>query len=121
MGLGESPPTSTFRHDEYVNASTGFSGFQLKTGHSPCVILPLIPWMPDADEVDDVKRALSVLKRLNDDISEARDNLLRAKVSQAEHANRHHQRDCFQQKRHCPTIDLPPLPGLSPKRRSTRG
>ena len=68
-----------------INTSTGYSGFQLKTGHSPRIIPPLIP----LDEVDDVARALDVLQRLHDDIQEAKDNLLKAKVSQAEFVNRH--------------------------------
>ena len=72
-----------------VNASTGFTGFQLKTGHSPRIIPPLVPTVPAADEIDDVERALAILKRLDDDILEARDNLLRAKVHQADQANKH--------------------------------
>ena len=72
-----------------VNTSTGFSGFQLKTGHSPRLIPPLIHTVPNTDEMVDVERALTVLKRLDDDILEARDNLLQAKVSQAEQANKH--------------------------------
>ncbi|KIM90205.1 hypothetical protein PILCRDRAFT_35738, partial [Piloderma croceum F 1598] len=75
-----------------INSSTGYSGFQLKTGHSPRIIPPLIPLVPNLDEVDDVNNALEVLRRLHDDIQEAKDNLLRAKVSQAEFAN-HHRRD----------------------------
>lgn len=73
-----------------INKSTGFSGFQLKTGHSPNVILPLTPMVPNADDVDNVKRTLVVLKQLNDDVLEACNNLLQAKVAQAEQAKKHH-------------------------------
>jgi len=42
-----------------INASTGYTGFQLKTGHSPRLIPPLLPLIPNANEVDDVERALA--------------------------------------------------------------
>jgi hypothetical protein len=65
-----------------VNASTGFTGFQLKTRHSPRVILPLVP-LVNTEDSSDVDRALHVLKQLDDDVCEVKDNLLEAKVSQA--------------------------------------
>src|ERR1700676_4123244 len=58
-----------------VNASTGFTGFQLKTGHSPRIIPPLIP-LANTENSDDVDRALRILKQLDDDVREAKDNLL---------------------------------------------
>lgn len=73
-----------------INSSTGFSGFQLKTSHLPRIVPPLLPFVPESDELDDVERALGVLKRLRDDIQEAKDNLLLAKVTQANQANKHH-------------------------------
>jgi hypothetical protein len=71
-----------------VNTSTGFMGFQLKTRHSPRVIPPLVP-LVNMEDSSDVDRALRVLKQLDDDVCEAKDNLLEAKVSQAAHSNRH--------------------------------
>ncbi|KZV86156.1 hypothetical protein EXIGLDRAFT_593544, partial [Exidia glandulosa HHB12029] len=70
-----------------VNASTGFSGFQLKTGRSPRIIPPLLPLPADATqaEVD----AHAIIQRLETDVKEAQDNLLAAKVRQAYHANEH--------------------------------
>jgi hypothetical protein len=49
----------------------------------------LIPLVPNLDEVDDVSHTLEVLQHLHDNIQEAKDNLLRAKVSQAEFPNCH--------------------------------
>jgi len=71
-----------------INASTGFTGFQLKTGHSPRVIPLLVP-LVNTEDSSDIDCALRVLKQLDDDVREAKDNLLEAKVSQATHLNRH--------------------------------
>lgn len=65
-------------------------GFQLKTGHSPHVIPPLVPYVLNKDEVDEVERAKQLLDCLADDVQEAKDNLLQAKVLQAAQANKHH-------------------------------
>ncbi|EJD51375.1 hypothetical protein AURDEDRAFT_24674, partial [Auricularia subglabra TFB-10046 SS5] len=70
-----------------VNASTGFSGFQLKTGRSPRLIPPLAPLA--AAPTPAAADAHAILKRLEDDVKEAQDNLLAAKVRQAYHANEH--------------------------------
>lgn len=69
-----------------INASTGFSGFQLKSGHSPKVMLPLVPAKVAEDDVG--RRARSVIARLQLDMLEAHDNLLKAKIVQAEQANK---------------------------------
>lgn len=72
-----------------VNASTGFSGFQLKLGRSPCVIPPLVPSdLPD--ELRNTPEAaveLAVADRVNTDVTKAGDNLLAAKVAQAHSTN----------------------------------
>jgi len=88
--MGRALPRVHFNILNTINASTGYTGFQLKTGHSPCLIPPLLPLIPDANEVNNVECALAVLKCLDDDIGDACDNLLRAKVSQAQQSNRHH-------------------------------
>jgi hypothetical protein len=70
-----------------VNASTGFSPFQLKTGRSPRLIPPLIPAAtnPTPAEAD----AREIITRLELDVKEAQDHLLAAKIRQAYHANEH--------------------------------
>jgi hypothetical protein len=66
-----------------VNSSTGFSPFQLRMGRSPRIIPPLVR---SGEEVEDI-RAEEVIKRLEEDVKEAQDNMLRAKISQALAAN----------------------------------
>lgn len=50
---------------------------------------PLVPYVPNQDEVDDIEGAKQVLEWLVNDVQEARDNLLEAKVSQVAQANTH--------------------------------
>lgn len=69
-----------------VNASTGFSPFQLKTGCSPHLIPPLVDGiilqlLEDSD-------AFKFLDSLQIDVLEAKDNLTAAKIEQAHHANK---------------------------------
>ena len=74
-----------------VNASTGFSNFQLRLGHSPRIIPPLVPTTlksPPTTE-DDISHAHGDIERVQTDIAEAKDNLLLAKIFQAHHANIH--------------------------------
>ena len=68
-----------------VNKSTGFSPFQLRFGRSPRVLPPLFPSeiTTPAD-----KLAHDLLQRMQLTVSEAQDNLISAKVSQAFHANK---------------------------------
>ena len=69
-----------------INASTGFSGFQLRMGRSPRVIPPLVPQELNADIAE--MRAREVVSKLHEDTEEAKDKLLMAKVQQAFHANK---------------------------------
>ncbi|KAF9536704.1 hypothetical protein CPC08DRAFT_609169, partial [Agrocybe pediades] len=70
-----------------VNASTGFSPFQLKTGRSPRIIPPLAP---STDELSSAQiTAREVIEKLNLDVKQAQDALTAAKVRQAYHANQH--------------------------------
>jgi hypothetical protein len=71
-----------------VTASMGFSGFQLQTGQSPRVILPLIPL--SADATTEQTTAYEIVTRITLDVKEAQDNLLAPKICQAYHANEHH-------------------------------
>lgn len=70
-----------------MNASTGFSGFQLRMGRSPRVIPPLIV-APSRTATSEEKLAREIIDQLATDVAEAQDNLLTAKLSQAEQANK---------------------------------
>ena len=69
-----------------VNVSTGFSPFQLHIGCSPHIIPPLISSAELAKGESDMH---SFLFHLQDDVQEAQDCLLMAKVSQAATVNCH--------------------------------
>jgi hypothetical protein len=79
-------PHVCFNMMNTVNASTGFSPFQLRMGHSPRVIPPLIASKDGA--LEDI-RASDVIQRLSLDVKEAQDNMLRAKLSQCLVVNEH--------------------------------
>ena len=70
-----------------INKATGFSPFQLHTGRSPRLIPPIAqpgrgPIVTGSEE------AQELIERVNTDVAEAKDNLLLAKVFQADQANR---------------------------------
>lgn len=69
-----------------INASTGFSPFQLWMGQSPRVIPPLISTADGS--IEDI-RAMDMIEQLQLDVKEAQDNLLQAKISQSLSANEH--------------------------------
>ena len=72
-----------------VNASTGFSNFQLRLGRSPHIIPPIIPdslTEPISASSESI-RAQIVIDQLQTDVVEAKDNLLQAKVFQTHYAN----------------------------------
>ncbi|KIY61213.1 hypothetical protein CYLTODRAFT_330652, partial [Cylindrobasidium torrendii FP15055 ss-10] len=73
-----------------VNASTGFSGFELLMGRSPRVLPPLVPLPASGDRTVDIARAtaLDVVRQLELDTLQAADNLLEAKAGQAASANK---------------------------------
>jgi hypothetical protein len=68
-----------------VNKSTGFSPFQLCLGQSPCLIPPLC--MPIVPIPPEEVWAWELIEKLQQDVFKAQDNLLKAKVAQATHAN----------------------------------
>ena len=70
-----------------MNASTDFSGFQLKTGRSPHIIPPITPLTENANAEEIT--AHDIITRVALDVQEAQDNLLAAKIRQAYHANEH--------------------------------
>jgi hypothetical protein len=74
-----------------MNVSTGFSPFQLLMGQSPCLIPPLTALTSTVtDEIPEADAAINLINGLTLDITEAQDNLLVAKVAQAEFTNCHH-------------------------------
>ena len=70
-----------------INTSTGFTPFQLRMGQSQQLIPPILPLPKDASQEDISVR--DIIRQLHDDVSEAQDNLLRAKISQSVEANKH--------------------------------
>ncbi|KAG5349502.1 hypothetical protein C0989_003378 [Termitomyces sp. Mn162] len=59
-------------------------------GQSPHLIPPLIPTVQNLTLDEVVEAARKVLKQLDVDVTEAKDNLLQAKIAQAAQANKHH-------------------------------
>ena len=68
-----------------VNASTGFSGFQPKTGWSPCIIPPLAPL--DSDATMEQITTHDIITQVALNIKEAQDT---AKICLEYYANEHH-------------------------------
>jgi hypothetical protein len=89
-------PLIRFQMMNSVNASTNYSGFQLKMGRSPRVI-PALAVDETKRDFPDLAKAVDevvpVLNRLHDDVEDAKDNLIAAKVSQTFHANKHRSKD----------------------------
>jgi len=69
-----------------LNASTNFTGFQLHLGRSPRVIPPLVPATLPAELQDAVIVAADIINKLQNNVSEACDNLLYAKIQQSHHS-----------------------------------
>ena len=81
-----------------VNASTKLSLFRLRMGRSPHLIPPILTQPTDtpSDINVDTSGARQVLDRIKLDVREAKDNLMLAKVFQADQANRYRgQEDTF--------------------------
>jgi hypothetical protein len=70
-----------------VNASTGFSGFQLHLGHSPRLIPPIVPTNLPDNLRSAASNAEDVASLIQTDVMEAQDNLLQAKIFQEHYAN----------------------------------
>ena len=91
-GWARALPIVRFNLMNTVNASTGFSPFQLRYGRSPRIIPPVFKSMVDdvaADLGTGSIDATALLSRIDTDVMEAQDNLLLAKTTQAHHANTH--------------------------------
>lgn len=70
-----------------VNASMGFSGFQLHLGQSPYIIFPTLTPISDMELQDTATTATTLLNKITEDVAEARNNLLQAKIFQASYMN----------------------------------
>ncbi|KAG6838964.1 hypothetical protein C0991_006993 [Blastosporella zonata] len=70
-----------------VNASTGFSGFQLKSGFSPKV-LPTIILRENTPDMDHTL-ALKLIQSMELDFLDAMDSLTASKLIQSYYANQH--------------------------------
>jgi len=72
-----------------VNASTGFSNFQIRLGRSPRLIPPIVPTTitDTRSNADEAIRARDLIKNIETDVAEAKDNLIQAKVFQTHYAN----------------------------------
>jgi len=68
-----------------VNASTGFSGFQLHLRRSPRVIPPIVPTTLPPDLQDAAKSASDILLCLMNNVAMAHDDLLLTKITQMHH------------------------------------
>ncbi|TFK79041.1 hypothetical protein K466DRAFT_579278 [Polyporus arcularius HHB13444] len=74
-----------------INASTGFSPFQLHLGRSPRILPPLFDdaiLQTSSSFPMDADSAAKLLRQIDTDVLEAQDNLLIAKLAQAQAANR---------------------------------
>lgn len=88
-GWVKSLPRVRFQLMNTINASTGFSPFQLHIGRSPRVLPPLVDNANTPTEEPDEERARKVLTDLQLNVLEAQDNLLMAKAAQATNTNKH--------------------------------
>jgi hypothetical protein len=79
LGWKRALPRVRFDIMNTVNSSTGFSPFQLHMGRAPRVIPPLVRGV---GEITDI-RATTVIEKLQQDVLEAKDNMLRAKTAQS--------------------------------------
>jgi hypothetical protein len=84
-GWTKALPRIRFQIMNTVNASTGFSGFQLRLGMSPRLIPPIVKEPSD----ENTESPLQLLERIAMDVGTAADNLLQAKIDNAGQANKH--------------------------------
>lgn len=70
-----------------INTSTGYSGFQLQLGRSPQLIPPIVPTSLPPDLHSAASAAENIISQVTEDIADAKDNLLEAKLYQASSTN----------------------------------
>lgn len=86
-GWVQALPVIRFHIMNSVNASTRFSGFQIRMGCSPRIIPPLIPGTI-SDGTSEETAACNMITQIEADVCEAKDALLGAKIMQAFCANK---------------------------------
>ena len=87
QGWSRALPRIRFHIMNTINTSTGFTPFQLRMGQSLQLIPPLVTPLPTS--LEEEISAYDVIKKLQNDVLEAQDNLLRTKISQSVEANKH--------------------------------
>ena len=70
-----------------VNASTGFSNFQLHLGRSPRIIPPIVPSTLPPVLRSTSSQVENLISHITMDVNEVQDNLITAKTFQAHYAN----------------------------------
>jgi len=87
LGWVRALPRIRFDMMNTINKSTGFSPFQLRMGRSPRIIPPLVPATSNTTVTN--INAWHVIRKLETDVLEAQDNLLKAKILQLTQSNKH--------------------------------
>ena len=87
QGWAAALPKVRFNIMNTVNASTGYSPFQLRFGKSPRLLPPILE--PPRNENPAATSVHSIIEQMLPLELDARDNLLTAKIAQAELQNRH--------------------------------
>jgi len=72
-----------------VNATTRYSPFQLCMGRSPRTLPPLIPSHHSLHSTSDSCSADHIIQQLHEDVAEAQDHMLQAKVTTSHYTNQH--------------------------------
>ena len=90
-GWARALPRIRFNIMNTVNKSTGFTPFQLRLGRSPRIIPPLLQHRntTESPPTSSELAAQTIIDRIQHDVWEAQDNLIKAKISQAQQANKH--------------------------------
>jgi hypothetical protein len=88
-------PRIRFNIMNSINASTGFSNFQIRLGCSLHLMPPIVPTtvtIPRSDAAE-VLCAQDLITTIKTDVAEARNNLIQAKVFQTHYANQNRSLD----------------------------
>src|ERR1700733_6812555 len=80
-------PIIRFNMMNSINASTGYSGFQLWMGCSPQIIPPLVQIAPHEWEVEMIT-AGDIIAQMDNNVADAKDTLLGTKILQAFYLNK---------------------------------
>jgi hypothetical protein len=90
LGWVRALPRIRFNIMNTVNKSTDFSPFQLRFGRRPQLLPPITSaTTPVSHQIPTDRTARAIIDRIQNDMWEAQDNLIKAKVSQSEQANKY--------------------------------